>query len=59
MLCRYKCLSCNEWHELGEVPTNYLPLIRMFFLDVQPEPFTASEWMQILAAEIKRRGAGQ
>lgn len=54
MLIEYTCFGCGEQHALNNAPLQALHIMLVVFARKPPPPFTASEWMMIIATEIAR-----
>jgi len=56
MFCRFKCICCEQWHGLGELSNQDLRTFLKIAMIDPPEPFSKSQWLLIVHAELKRRG---
>ncbi len=54
MLIEYKCLGCGDLHSINNAPLHALKIMLVIFSRNPPPPFSATEWLMIIAAEIAR-----
>jgi hypothetical protein len=55
VFCEFTCKSCSQQHSLHELSLPELKVALMIFAHDPPQPYTAWEWVLILAAEIAKR----